>query len=638
VTKWPGRRARRVAATLLVATGALVDAAALGVETAPNLAPACGELETVALPGGGWFCTHGADPAPPGVDHRVPRPLESSSGDATFFEAEAAAEVPCFGDGTAGKRVQALYVRPADRPDRSAEVIPNIHRWAAEANDVFVRSAGRLGEVRHIRFVTTPDCRVDVKVATVSERGDDSLEATSAELAAQGYDRPDRKYLVWMDSTVLCGIAGFFLDDRPGAENFNNGTAPNPTFARVDAGCWGLGSQGQSIEAHELVHSLGGVQPTAPNATPYGHCNDEFDRMCYDDGSPGYTATRVCDRAHLPLLDCRNDDYFHTTPPPSSYLATHWNTARSDFLASATPPPPGPEVVTRIAGPDRIATALAASRDAFPESHSANAAVLANARTFADALTGVPVAAKRGGPLLLNPATGLESRVAEELRRAVTPGGVVYLLGGTAALSEAVERAVLAEGFQAVRYGGVNRYATAQIIAEQGLGGPLVVLLATGHTFADALAAGAAAAELGGAVLLTDGDQLAPETLQYVGARPTARRYALGGPASRADPTAQSIAGRDRYETAIMAAKEFFTAPSVIGLASGATFPDALAGGANIASRGGPMLLATPTAPLPGVVSTYLRETSSIERTLIYGGAGAVGESVLQTVAHATAR
>ncbi|MER5417610.1 RICIN domain-containing protein, partial [Streptomyces virginiae] len=32
------------------------------------------------------------------------------------------------------------------------------------------------------------------------------------------------------------------------------------------------------------------------------------------------------------ILDCNHDDYFHTSPKPGSYLATHWNIADNQFL------------------------------------------------------------------------------------------------------------------------------------------------------------------------------------------------------------------------------------------------------------------------------------------------------------------
>ena len=45
------------------------------------------------------------------------------------------------------------------------------------------------------------------------------------------------------------------------------------------------------------MHTLGGVQPTAPHGTPGYHCADDFDRMCGDDGS-GTQMRYLCPLSH----------------------------------------------------------------------------------------------------------------------------------------------------------------------------------------------------------------------------------------------------------------------------------------------------------------------------------------------------
>jgi hypothetical protein len=47
----------------------------------------------------------------------------------------------------------------------------------------------------------------------------------------------------------------------------------------------------------------------------------------------------ICPATHEALLDCNHDDYYSTSPPANNWLATHWNTANSAFLA--TGPQPG---------------------------------------------------------------------------------------------------------------------------------------------------------------------------------------------------------------------------------------------------------------------------------------------------------
>lgn len=592
----------------------------------------CGALQAVAVDGPSG-CTHGPDPAPPGVDFTQAWPARSSQPEFQETQAAAGASVPCIGDGVSGKRVQAIYAHPADRPNRAAQVVPQIRTWAAETDAVVNTSAQKRGATRHVRFVTRSDCSLDVKVVTLTAQGDDNLTTTIAELRVQGFDRTDRKYLVWMDSTVLCGIANLYVDDRPTLDNANNSTSAQPTVARVDSGCWGLASRGQSVEAHELVHGLGGVQPSAPNATANSHCNDESDRMCYADGSPGYTEWSRCDAAREALLDCGGDDYFHPSPPPGSYLDTHWNTANSDLLATSDVPPPPPDKLTRLAGSTRVETAIRTSRDAFPTADSATSAVLANDHSFADALSGVPLASAVDGPLLLTGRDRLDPAVAQELERVLPSRATVYLLGGTGALADAVARDVQALGFTITRFAGENRYATAVVIAEQGLGSPDTIFEATGHNFADALTGGSAAAAAGGAILLTDGSTQSVETAVYIARHPAARRFALGGPASAADPSATALAGRDRYATATAVAKHFFSGPRTIGVASGLSFPDALAGGANIAIRNGPMLLVAREAPLPAPTVDYVRSQSAIDHSVLYGGTGVVSDRVASHIA-----
>lgn len=302
----------------------------------------CGALGVVRVNDLFVGCTHGPDPAPPGIDPSVPRPLpgQSSEPEPRVAAALATPRVPCYGDGQSGPRVQAIYAYPADTPDRYTQVAPYISTWAAQMDQVFDDSAAQTGGIRHVRFVTDANCNLVIQKVQLTSTGDDSFGNTMAELRAMGMDRTDRRYLVWMDSTVLCGIAGYYIDDGPDQGNANNATMPG-SVARVDSGCWGLADDSQSVEAHELLHTLGGVQPSAPNATPLGHCTDGEDRMCYDDGS-GLKQRAVCPWANQADFDCQHDDYYSTNPPAGSYLATHWDTANSVFLADVEPPNTAP--------------------------------------------------------------------------------------------------------------------------------------------------------------------------------------------------------------------------------------------------------------------------------------------------------
>ena len=117
-------------------------------------------------------------------------------------------------------------------------------------------------------------CVPSVRDVTLTPTGDDSLTNTQTDLAALGYNRTDRKYMVFVDANVYCGIGSFRDDDPPGAgQPQQRRPVVRPHRHRL------LGRP--SVAAHELMHNLGGVQLSAPHSSGGWHCIDEYDRMCY---------------------------------------------------------------------------------------------------------------------------------------------------------------------------------------------------------------------------------------------------------------------------------------------------------------------------------------------------------------------
>lgn len=268
------------------------------------------------------LCTHGPDPIPFGETR------ESSV--APLAENLAAAQVVCDGDGQSGKRIQVLYVRASDRPDRYAEYVNSIQQWAAGADEIYNLSAAETGGERHVRYVHDASCLPVIENLILSPTGDDSFANTVVEMMNLGYSRPDRNYLLFVDAGTYCGIANIVGDDSPDATNQNN---TGSRYARVDARCWGAW-----VAAHETMHTIGGVQMSAPHTTGGWHCFDENDVMCYQDSSTAPAMQYVCDSTHEYRFDCNHDDYFSTNPPRRSYLATHWNAANSQFLFAPLKP------------------------------------------------------------------------------------------------------------------------------------------------------------------------------------------------------------------------------------------------------------------------------------------------------------
>jgi len=289
--------------------------------------------------------------------------------------------------------------------------------------------------------------------------------------------------------------------------------------------------------------------------------------------------------------------------------------------------------LSRVQGNDRIDTAVSASRAGFLDG-SAGSVVLARSDSFADGLAGASLGAAYAGPVLLTPRSGLDPRVGAELQRILPSGGYVFVLGGPAALAPDMETKLAGMGYSVIRIAGADRFETAVRVA-QAQPRPQHILVATGQNFPDALAAGAAAGHSSGVVVLSDGPNLPASTANYLAANPGVARIAIGGPAAAAVPDAQPIVGPDRFTTSVMVAKHFFSAPRMVGLASGATFADALSGGPLLGRFGGPMLL-TPPGELSPVVLNYLnRHRSEIVDLVVLGGERAVSRQVVDDALNA---
>jgi hypothetical protein len=316
------------------------------------------------------------------------------------------------------------------------------------------------------------------------------------------------------------------------------------------------------------------------------------------------------------------------SPPPSPPTTSH-------------PPAPGPQDpgtpadLGRIAGADRIGTAIAASQDAFPSNDSAGAVVVASSENYPDGLAGTPLAHALHAPLLLSSHSSLPGSVLDEIRRVLPDGGDVYLLGGTVALADPVGSAISGAGFHTQRVAGADRYGTAAAIADR-IPSPESVLVATGLNFPDALAAGVAAAHAHGVVLFTQGSTVPSSTQSWLASHSSLPVVLIGGPTAGSVPGAALVAGQDRYETATLVADRFFGSFGVVGVASGVNFPDALSGGVHVATLGGPILLVQPNA-LPTVVRSWFEDhADEVDRVVLYGGTGAVGDPVGSAIVAAT--
>ena len=281
--------------------------------------------------------------------------------------------------------------------------------------------------------------------------------------------------------------------------------------------------------------------------------------------------------------------------------------------------------VERLFGDDRYATAIEVSQEAYADGEP-DTVFIATGTSFADALSAAPAAAVAGGPLLLTPTNALPAAVAAELTR-LNPTDVV-IVGGTGAVSAAVEAAIEALAFnpEVERVFGDDRYLTSQAIADWAFTTAENAFIATGQDFPDALAAGPAAANLGGPVILVPGmagsadaatlallDELGVDDVFIAGGTGVVSQAIETQLDGIAGLTVTRLAGENRYETAVAINDASFTTSSVAYLATGESFADALSGGAAAAAAGAPLYV-SPSTCLPAEVLESItdREVSTI--------------------------
>lgn len=168
-----------------------------------------------------------------------------------------------------------------------------------------------------------------------------------------------------------------------------------------------------------------------------------------------------------------------------------------------------PSRIDRLAGANRYETAAAIARTVWAAGGTRRAGVALGQhdqedRAWPDALAAGYHGAVTGAPVLLVTPDGVPAATAEAL------AGVeeVTVVGGSGVVSDAVYADVDAQAGTVRRLAGPDRYMTTAAVAGDVLdrgASAARVWAATGHSFADALAAGPVVAAAGDVLLLVDG-------------------------------------------------------------------------------------------------------------------------------------
>lgn len=293
----------------------------------------------------------------------------------------------------------------------------------------------------------------------------------------------------------------------------------------------------------------------------------------------------------------------------------------------------------RLGGENRYATSVGiAQKVASSPQGSGSAVFVASGANFADGLSLGALAAKTGWPLLLVKPNSISAGVKSLVQKQKPTH--IYIAGGTGAVSSKVEaelKALGAPNVTVVRLGGKDRYETSAKIASCfDQGAPAFVT--TGVNFADAVVAGAPAAKLGGAVILTPTGKINGAAKSALASVKSQAVYLIGGTWSSAQQSAAKsaakassitvVSGKDRYATSAAVANKFFgTGKKPVVYATGLNFPDALSGISVAKVAGAPIVLTKTSCRPPEIVKV----TDSTTAIILLGGASILANTATTT-------
>ncbi|WP_291300392.1 cell wall-binding repeat-containing protein [Desulfosporosinus sp. BICA1-9] len=268
----------------------------------------------------------------------------------------------------------------------------------------------------------------------------------------------------------------------------------------------------------------------------------------------------------------------------------------------------------RLAGQDRVETALKISQKGW---QSAQTIILCEYNDYPDSIAATPFAVSLNAPILLTKGDSIDPRVVQELQR-LKPEKVI-LLGGTACLQPSIEKELENSGLKWERIGGLDRYETSIMLAKKLANDSLI--LVNGDDFPDALSAATYAGIQQVPIVLTS-TTFPNSVIEYLKETVAKHLIVIGGEV--VVPSEQltkhnfmietRLGGLDRYDTnakVISFMKDTYQSTDLF-MASGITFPDAVAGTVLAAKFKAPLLL-TEHMDIPPSVYTIMREHMKIE-------------------------
>ncbi len=326
----------------------------------------------------------------------------------------------------------------------------------------------------------------------------------------------------------------------------------------------------------------------------------------------------------------------------------------TDGMTWSGAPAPPPAFAVPIEGADRYATAIEACNKAFgtgimplgPDGH--RTVVIASGQNWPDALAAAGLAGAYEAPLLLARKDALPANVAARIKS--LDADRILIVGGTAAVSDAVKAAIDAVVPGARRISGATRYETSALVAAETINAPGrsawdgTAFVATGANFPDALAAGPLAAAKGLPLYLATPapGTISAATLTAMTTANVGRVHVLGGTAVVSDASVAALkargitpvdrwAGANRYATAAIVAENSLLMglnAAYPAIATGTNYPDALAGGVMQAASGSVIILTNGTTLSLEAADFLSAKRADVREVRFLGGTRALSSGV----------
>ncbi|EFH93424.1 cell wall-binding repeat-containing protein [Finegoldia magna] len=314
-----------------------------------------------------------------------------------------------------------------------------------------------------------------------------------------------------------------------------------------------------------------------------------------------------------------------TTPSvPGTTTPSVPGTTTPSVPGTTTPSTPAeqPKATTRVAGVDRINTAVEVSKKYY---NSADTVIVANYEKFADSLSASALSKALKAPILLVQKDQLDSVVAQEIKRLGAKN--VIVIGGDHSVDKAKDS--LAK-YNVQTIAGSDRYETSAKIAQEIIKrtGTKQAVIASGETFADALTVAPLANKNNMPILLVQPNNIPKATQEVL--KQIDKVIIVGGEKTISKevenklPNPTRIAGANRYETAKKIYEYDFKDRKEVNIANGTNFADSLV----IGSIDCPILLAE-SNEIPEATKQAIKD-SKFEKVNVFGGENSIGESVVK--------